>query len=86
MVASFEMKKQVSWIAGGGWKLHFQWGSYNYADGSSDMGYRFIWERPNHTLQARPALIPSAAVLFSLIQQAAEKHWFVTVESTSTQG
>ena len=68
----------------GGWQLCFQWVTYTYADASpSERGYRFIWRRPNGTLQpARgQARIPSAADLFDLLQKAAAEGWLVNAEA-----
>lgn len=66
----------------GQWNLCFQWGKYNYDDGSSEMGYRFIWRKPDGTLHAArgQARIPSAAEMFQLIQMATEAGWFITAE------
>ena len=65
------------------WNLYFQWGRFDYDDGSdSQTGYRFIWRRPDDTLQAArgQARIPSAAVMFELIGRAAEAGWLVACE------
>ncbi|MGH9687844.1 MAG: hypothetical protein ACRD5K_12215 [Candidatus Acidiferrales bacterium] len=62
------------------WNLHFQWGEYQYEDGTGVHGYRFIWTRPDGSLQARPASIPSASVIFQLIHQAARDGWFIVCE------
>jgi hypothetical protein len=68
----------------GGWQLCFQWVTYTHNNGTpSERGYRFIWRRPDGTLQpARgQARIPSAADLFELMQRATRDGWFVAVES-----
>lgn len=68
----------------GEWQLCFQWVTYTYDSGApSEQGYRFIWRRPNGTLQpARgQARIPSAADLFELLRRAAGEGWFVAAES-----
>jgi len=65
------------------WRLCFHWVTYHYSDGSpSQKGYRFIWRRPDGSLQAArgQARIPSAAVLLSLLAQASSAGWFATVE------
>jgi len=66
-----------------GWSLCFQWGRYNYDDGTSDMGYRFIWKDQdvNMQLSRGQARIPSAADMFLLIHKATDEGWFVAVEN-----
>ena len=69
----------------GQWNLCFQWVRYHYTDDSpSQMGYRFIWRRPNGSLQAAmgQARIPSAAEMFTLIQKATKAGWFVSAEAS----
>ena len=82
--ARFEITHEVTTDAAPDeWMLCFQWGAYHYDSGGSQMGYRFIWRRPNgRNLQpARAqARIPSAAVLLTLLQRAAEAGWFITCE------
>ena len=66
------------------WNLFFQWVTYNYDDGRERQhGYRFIWRRPNGTLQAArgQARIPSAEALFILTSKASKAGWFVKIES-----
>lgn len=73
----------------GEWNLCFQWGRYNYDDGSpSDIGYRFIWRRPDGSLQPAmgQARIPSASDLFRLLLMATEAGWFVSAEQASVEG
>lgn len=64
------------------WRLCFQWCEFHYDNGKMETGYRFIWRRPDGTLQpARgQARIPSANELLKLIQMATEKDWFIKVE------
>lgn len=67
----------------GEWQLCFQWCTYHFDDGSPDQrGYRFIWRRPDGTLQpARgQARIPSAADLFALLRLASAEGWFGAME------
>ena len=67
------------------WKLCLQWVRYHYDDGrDSQMGYRFIWRRPDGSLQAArgQARIPSASDMFDLIKLATEAGWFVTAEQS----
>jgi len=60
------------------WKLYFQQGKYIYDNGESDEGYRFIWRRPDGTLQAArgQARIPSKKELLELLDLASEEGWF----------
>lgn len=37
---------------GNDWVLCLQWCRYIYDDGTMQMGFRFIWRRPDGTLQA----------------------------------
>jgi hypothetical protein len=70
----------------GQWRLCFQWVRYRYEDGSpSQDGYRFIWRRPDDSLQpARgQARIPSAAELLELLSLASRAGWFVTAEGAA---
>jgi len=68
---------EVGMIAPGtdGWSLCLQWGEYRYHDGERHSGYRFIWRRPDGTLQSRPLLIPTAAVMFELLRMASTAGW-----------
>ena len=60
------------------WKLYFQSGKYIYDDGESDEGYRFIWRRPDGTLQAArgQARIPSKKDILELLDLASKEGWF----------
>ena len=68
------------------WNLFFQWVTYNHDDGEVERGYRFIWCRPDGTLQAArgQARIPSAEALFILTSKASKAGWFVSIESVKT--
>lgn len=59
------------------WKLCFQWCNYIYDDGSLEQGYRFIWRRPDGSLQpARgQARIPSISSAEKLMQKAKNEGW-----------
>lgn len=59
------------------WELCFQWCLYVYDDGSTQNGYRFIWRRPNGSLQpARgQARLPSVAQAIKLMADAMEQGW-----------
>jgi hypothetical protein len=66
-----------------GWTLCFQWCEYIYDNGEpSQNGYRFIWRRPDGSLQpARgQARIPSIAEMKRLLRLADETGWLEKVE------
>lgn len=60
------------------WQLCFQKCIYNYDDGTTEEGFRFIWRRPNGSLQAArgQARIPSKYAMDYLLKQAAEEGWY----------
>ena len=58
-----------------GWRLCFQWGVYQDPSGDTHDGYRFIWRRPDGSLQAARAQarlrsIADGALLFDLARKA----------------
>jgi hypothetical protein len=56
--------------------LWLQWGSYHYADGSQQCGYRFIWTRPDGSIQSRgPARIPALADIDVITALARQQGW-----------
>ncbi len=61
----------------GSWNLCFQWCMYVYDNGKSEHGYRFIWRRPDGSLQpARgQARLPSIEVIEKLIDKARSRNW-----------
>lgn len=65
------------WTVSGGWRLCFQWCEYQYDDGTSQKGYRFIWRRPNGHLQAGRAQcrLPSIAIAMELVEEARRQGW-----------
>ncbi|QIY83003.1 hypothetical protein HER18_05350 [Chryseobacterium sp. NEB161] len=81
-MASVNIIREVSNGVSGDWRLCFQWCEYNYDDGSAENGYRFIWRRPDNTLQAArgQARIPSFVDMQELILLAAQDGWLITVE------
>jgi hypothetical protein len=60
-----------------GWKLCFQWCRYIYDNGSLEQGYRFIWRRPDGSLQAArgQARIPSIKMAKKLMAKAEAEGW-----------
>lgn len=65
-------------VGQGQWCLCFQRCTYNYDDGSKEGGFRFIWRRPDGTLQAArgQARIPNATALQPLISAAHTAGWY----------
>ena len=59
------------------WILYLQWCRYFYDDGNMERGYRFIWRRPDGSLQpARgQARIVSLTDAERLIQMARNEGW-----------
>ena len=52
-MAHVHVHKQVPENANSGeWTLYFQKVTYHYDDGSTQDGFRFIWRRPDGSLQA----------------------------------
>ena len=62
----------------GEWTLCFQKVSYHYDDGSTQDGFRFIWRRPDGSLQAArgQARIESYEQMIALINQAKKEEFF----------
>lgn len=61
----------------GQWELSLQWCQYVYSNGESEHGYRFIWRRPDGSLQAArgQARIPSLSIAEYLISRARQQGW-----------
>ena len=59
------------------WRLCFQFCRFKFDDGSYQDGYRFIWRRPDNSLQAArgQARIPSIARLLCLVALAIQNGW-----------
>ncbi len=59
------------------WVLCLQWCQYVYDAGTSEHGYRFIWRRPDGSLQpARgQARIPNLAIASELVANARAEGW-----------
>jgi hypothetical protein len=56
--------------------LWLQWGTYHYANGESQDGYRFIWTRADGSIQSRgPARIPAIVDIEVLIALARHQGW-----------
>jgi hypothetical protein len=61
----------------GEFSLWFQWCRYFFDDGHLEHGYRFIWKRPDGSLQAArgQARIPSVQQLELLVKKARKAGW-----------
>lgn len=59
------------------WRLCFQRARYVYDDGSLEEGFRFIWRRPDGSLQGArgQARIPSLKIARILMAKAEEAGW-----------
>jgi len=57
--------------------LWIQWCRYVYDDGSSEMGYRFIWKKPSGNLMPSrgQARIPSIDCIIRLVNEAQKNGW-----------
>lgn len=77
-MAWVKIQEEVSTGLINDWNLCFQKCTYNYDDGNSEDGYRFIWRKPNGNLQAArgQARIPSCQILCRLLDEAREAGWF----------
>lgn len=62
---------------GNEWVLCLQWCRYVYDDGTTETGFRFIWRRPDGSLQAArgQARLPDLDIVASLMQKAKELGW-----------
>lgn len=59
------------------WQICFQRVRYVHEDGRTEEGYRFIWRRPDGSLQAArgQARLPSLDLAGRLMQRARDKGW-----------
>jgi len=82
-MANVEKREEVELGNEGEYRLCFQWAEYQYDDGSSECGYRFIWKDPDGNLMPHrgQARIPDAKDLLLLLSKAAEEGWFGSCES-----
>jgi hypothetical protein len=62
----------------GDWVLCFQECTYHYDNNTTEDGFRFIWRKPDGSLQAArgQARIPDAQSLYELINAAIQDGWF----------
>ncbi len=82
-MANFNVQKEVTNGEENHWQLCFQYGEYHYDDNTKETGYRFIWRKPDGSLQpARgQARIPSGNDLLELLSLATKEGWFITIEN-----
>lgn len=75
--ARVQVLHETSIDMGGDWKVCFQWCRYVYNNGTLESGYRFIWRRPDGSLQAArgQARLPSMSVIRQLISKAEVEGW-----------
>ncbi|WP_426752737.1 hypothetical protein [Myxococcus sp. Y35] len=59
------------------WTLCFQRCRYVYTDGKKEEGYRFIWRRPDGSLQGArgQARLPSMKIARELMEEAEKAGW-----------
>ena len=59
------------------WQLCFQRCTYHYDNGATEDGYRFIWRRPDGSLQAArgQARLPDMESIENLLEQAQKEGW-----------
>jgi len=76
-VANVKILNEVSNGYAGDWRLCFQWCEYRYENGTSENGYKFIWRKPDDSLQAArgQARIPSLSDRCELMSLAAKDGW-----------
>lgn len=77
IMANVKIIEEVQNGSLGVWSLCFQLCEYIYDNGSSEDGYRFIWRRPDGSLQAArgQARIPSLQNMHELMALAAKAGW-----------
>lgn len=75
--ARIQVLQEISKDMGPEWKLCFQWCRYVYDNGGLEEGYRFIWRRPDGSLQAArgQARIPSIKIAKELMASAEAEGW-----------
>jgi hypothetical protein len=86
-MAWVEIRNEVIDSEAENWVLCFHECTYHYDDGTAEDGYRFIWRRPDGSLQAArgQARIPDAATLYRLIDDAVRAGWLQARDITQTK-
>jgi hypothetical protein len=76
-MARVHILKETTNDSAGDWQLFYQWCRFDLDDDGILYGYRFIWRRPDGTLQAArgQARIPNAAIAKALIDNAVIEGW-----------
>lgn len=75
--AYVEILHETKHLMDSGWYLCFQHCKYNYDNGGIQEGYRFIWRRPDGTLQAArgQARLPSISIILKMTSIALSEGW-----------
>lgn len=75
--ANVEILNETPHDSPGNSVLTYQWCCYHYTDGSQQHGYRFIWRRPDGSLQAArgQARLPSKREMQQLMKLADDEGW-----------
>jgi hypothetical protein len=84
-MARVKWVKEVRLNNSNDWTLCFQWCEYIYGDedDTREFGYRFIWRRPDGSLQAArgQARIPSFSDMNELLGLAKKEGWLEKIET-----
>lgn len=77
MACKVKIHDEVQETRPSGWVICFQRCTYIHDDRDPEQGFRFIWRRPDGSLQAArgQARIPDAATLQRLTQAASRAGW-----------
>ena len=77
MAFKLDPNKDVFIDYGNGYKLHLQYGYFDYGNDSGDEGYRHVWEYPDGTFHPRRghSRIPSHEDAMELILKAMRAGW-----------
>jgi hypothetical protein len=73
---------------GSKWVICLQWCRYIYDDGELEYGFRFIWRRPDGSLQAArgQARIPDLKIVEELVNRARVQGWGNNSVTTDKNG
>jgi hypothetical protein len=76
-VSKVTIIKEVYEAQNDGWMLCLQWCRYGAGDGHIKYGYRFIWRRPDNSLQTVRAqsMLPSLGHISRLMEKSENEGW-----------